>query len=326
MSVICITITQSAEQVVSGIPKTVSVTTNIPATIFFTLDGSVPNLFSTMYVGPIFIPYNQLVVNLQVFATNGTISSPVISECYQTNIVNGNARLPHAATTAQPGSIIPDSYPFGTPPYQPNQGFLNPALSGITVFNPALPAQPTGFNYDGYGAGYSNKPYDTLNYQIIYGDTNAEGEMGYGIGNIPGNVVVPVAPKVPEETNQFKPTFNPKALVVFQNFNDEDPNDPPQINSQFFSMEDVNVARDGDYFFQSGTETVPPSASFIRSSYNPRTQEITCYYRDSFSNRWLISTAPYQPNRNPDLDLAAPVFGRNNKVFEWIPFARRVLF
>src|SRR5271166_3530256 len=102
MAVISVTVTQSEEQVVSGIPKTVSITTNIPATIFYTLDGSTPTLFSTMYTGPIFLPVSQLLVVLSILATNGTDSSPIVVEQYETDIVNSNARLPHSSTNAQP--------------------------------------------------------------------------------------------------------------------------------------------------------------------------------------------------------------------------------
>src|SRR5271170_7586396 len=99
MAVICVTICQSKDQVVSGIPKTVAITTNMPSTIFYTLDDSTPTLFSTMYTGPIFLPYNKFLVTLKVLATNGVSSSPIVEERYQTNIVDSNARLPHAATT-----------------------------------------------------------------------------------------------------------------------------------------------------------------------------------------------------------------------------------
>lgn len=353
MTVICITVTQSAEQVVSGIPKTVSITTNIPATIFYTLDGSTPTLFSTIYTGPLFLPFNKLLITLSILATNGVDSSPIVVEQYLTDIVSGNARLPHAATTAQAGHVIPDDYPFGTPPYEPQQGYLNPADSGRTVYNPALPSQSTAFDGAGRPTAYTNEPYNTDNYQIIYTNRDAEGNEGIGIigngmiggplGNIPGKVTLPkgsigdtqpdngqTSQQGPEQTSQFTDLFDPRAMVIFQDFSKENPNDPPQINRQYFSLENPERVRDGALYFNNGQDsTVPPSGSFIRAHYNPRDNTITHYYRDSWSNRWIISTAPYQPSGNFNGNLAQQFMGLKSGggiVLEWLNFPRRTLF
>src|SRR5271166_4806617 len=353
MAVISVTITQSSDQVVAGIPKNVSVSTNIPATIFYTLDGSDPTLFSTMYTGPIFLPFDQLLITLSILATNGVDASPVVVEQYMTDIVNSNARLPHAATTAHAAHIKPDDYPFGTPPFEPKQGYLNPAESGVTVYNPAKPAQPTAFDGAGNPTAYTNKPYNTSHYQIEYTNRDAEGNTNIGLigngqiggplGNIPGTVTLPegtigdIQPNTaqtgqqgPEETNQFTTMFDPRAMVIFQDFSQEDPSDPPMINRQYFSLEDPERVRDGTLYFNTGQDaSAPVSGSFVRAHFNPRNNTITHYYRDSWSNRWIISTSPYQPNANFDGNLAQSVMGFKSgagQVFEWLPFARRVLF
>lgn len=341
MAVISVTITQSAEQVVAGIPKTVSITTNIPATIFYTLDGTDPTLFSTMYTGPVFVPFDKLVVTLKVLATNGTDYSPIVAETFMTNIVESNARLPHAATTAEAGSVIPDAYPFGTPPFQPQQGYLNPADSGRTVLNPALPSSPTGFDGQGNPTAFTNQPYDINNYQIVYTDRDASGNQGGNIGNLPGKTTLPYPSDVqvdkgqtsnqgPAESNQFTALFDPRAQVIFQDFSKEDPSDPPQINRQFFTLENPERARDGTMYFNTGQDaTAPPSGAFVRAHYNPRNNTITHYYRDSWSNKWIISTAPYTPNGTFDGNMAQVAMGVKSgagQVFEWLPFTRRVLF
>jgi len=340
MAVICVTIIQSAAQVVAGIPKTVSICTNIPTTIFYTLDGSTPTLNSTMYVGPIFLPYDQLLVTLSVLATNGVDTSPVVVECYGTDIVHGNARLPHSATTARPGSIIPDAYPFGNPPFEPDQKFINPADSGITVFNPARPAKPTAFDGAGNPTSFTNEPYNTENYQITYTNRDAEGQQNSLLGNIPATVTLPegsigdtqpdpgqTSQQGPEASNQFTAMFDPRALVIFQDFSLEDPNNPPQINRAFFSLENSERVRDGTFYFNTGVDaTPPPSGSFVRAHFNPRTQSLTHYYRDSWSNRWIISTSPYQPNPSFDNSLAASVIGRNSHVYEWVNFKSQKIF
>ena len=326
MTAICLTIIDSSIQIVSGIPKTVSIKANVPSTIFYTLDGREPTLESAMYTGPIFMPVDKLKIVLKVFASNGVCSTPIITECYETNIVDSNARLPHAATTARAGEVFPNAYPFGTAPFQPNQEYLNPADSGVTVFNTAKPALPNQFNAEGQPTAFTNKPYNPLNYQIIYTDKNAEGEQGHHIGNLPSTVTIQHELQPTEETSEFTTMFNPRALVIFQDYKFEDKDDPPQINKQFFTLDDTNHDRDGTFYYGSkGDSTAPPSGTFIRANYNPKEGTLTQYYRDSWSNRWIISTSQYQPNSEFSGNLSPAARAWGGKVFEWIPHQRRVL-
>ncbi len=329
MAVISISVTASEEQVVAGIPRTVSVTTNITASIFYTLDGSTPTLFSTMYTGPIFLPFDKLSATLKILASNGVDTSPVVSETYVTNLASGtNVRLPRSATTAEAAENIPDLYPYGTNPIQPNAGFLNPAEAGITVHNPAFPSTPTGFDGAGNETGFTNEIYDTTNYSIKYSTTNSINQSGHGIGNLPGKVTVLPEEAPPQSTNINSNTFDPRAFVIFQDASTENPEDPPHINRMQFSMEDPEKTRDGNHFFTAGLDSPPVSGSFVRSHYNPRTNSITYYYRDSWTNKWIISTQPYVPSVDAG-NLAGMVLSKQpgaGFVFEWIPFARRVLF
>lgn len=333
MAVISVTITASDEQTMAGIPKTVSITTNIPAIIFYTLDGSVPTINSTQYTGPIFMPVSQLTVVLNVFATNGSDSSPIITEIYQTDMVDSNARFSRNDTNQPPGYNLQGLYPYGDNGIQPGALFGNPANVGVTVDNPAKPATPTGF--DGYHnpVGFTNNPYNLQNYNIVYSTQNAEGETGRGIGNLPANT--PVSPPQPpppaygpEQTKQaFNGLFDPKAFVIFQDASTENPNDPPIINRQHFTLENNERARDGNAYFNSGLDAPPVSGSFLRSHYNPRTNMYTYYYLDTWTNKWIISTQP-AASGGFDGNLSGIKLSGNGAgmVFEWLPFTRRVLF
>jgi hypothetical protein len=329
MVVISVSITESAEQVMAGIPKSITISTNVPSSVFYTLDGSVPTLFSTVYTGIIFLPFDKLSITLSVFATNGVDSSPVVTETYLTNMLD-NTRLAHSATDQQPESNIPNLYPFGTPVNQPNARFLSPGDAGINVDDPALPSTATGFDGAGNETGFTNQPYNIENYQIVYSTTNKEGETGLGIGNLPANVKIKPEDAIPETSQQFTNMFDPRAFVIFQDFDLENPNDPPQINRQFFTLEDPNTARDGNHYFTSGLDAPPVSGSFLRSHYNPRDNTMNYYYLDSWTNKWIISKQQFQPSGSFDGNMAAvPMAGReagSRYVFEWIPFARRVLF
>lgn len=327
MTVINLIITESMEQVVAGIPKTISITSNIPASILYTLDGSAPTLFSNIYTGPILIPFNKLSITLSVFATNGIDASPIITEVYTTNILN-NIRLPHSATDVQANTSIPDLYPFGTNPLQPLGNYLNPGDAGINVNDPSLPTIPSGFDSDGYPNAFTNKIYNTENYNIVYTTRNFNGQAI--VGNLPAIVKIENEKVIPETTEQFTSLFDPRALVIFQDFSKEDPNGPIHINRQFFSLENPEKSRDGNAFFTSGLDAPSVSGSFLRSHYNPRDNTITYYYLDTWTNRWIISKTPYQPTGSFDGNLSGASFAGGatggKYVYEWIPFQRRVLF
>jgi len=330
MAVISITITSSEEEIISGIPKKISLSTNIPASIFYTLDGTTPTLFSSIYTDTIFLPTDKLSITLSVFATNGVDNSAIITETFTTNIVSGtNARLAHSATTAQPGESLDGLYPYGTNAPQPGATYLSTAEAGITVNDPSLPSTPTGYDGSGNPTGFTNKAYDLTNYSIEYSTSNSIGETGPGIGTLPANVKIAAEPAPPNESFTNSNMFDPRAFVIFQDANTENVNDPPHINRISFSLENPERARDGNHYYTAGLDAPPVSGSFLRSHYNPRTNQITYYYLDTWTNKWIISTAPYV-NTNPQAgNLAGVVLSSkpgSKYVFEWLPFTRRVLF
>jgi hypothetical protein len=347
MTVLSIIITESKQQVVSGIPKSVCINTNIHSNIYYTLDGTTPTQYSTNYTGDIYLPYNVQCVILSVLAVSGSISASLV-ETYITDAVDGNVRLPHAATTARPGALLPNTFPYGSPGYQVNQKFLNPADASVTVYNQDCPAAANmadgNVTYSDQAItvggntfypplqilndGYTNEPYNSCNYQITYSTSDKEGETGPNKGNVPTETAVMYPAAIPEQSNEFTMTFDPRALVIFQDFRNQNPEDPVQVNRQFFSLEDPNKARDGVYYYNTGQDaTAPPSGSFISAHYNPTTNTDTYYYRDSWSNRWIISTSEHIPSPNAfDNNLSQMPVGRNPHVYEWLTFTRRVLF
>lgn len=327
MAVISITINESTTQIVSGIPKTISISTNIPSTIFYTLDGSTPTIYSTIYTSTIFMPTDQTTVELNVFASNGVDASPVITETYEGTILD-NARLPHSGTTAQAGTNYPNLYPFGSNYNKPNSSFTSPGNTSITVNDPSLPTISSGFDGEGNTTGNTNKDFTLENYSIKYSQTNELGEVTIGVGNLPAKVTVAPKAEIPESSNTYDRLFDPRALVVFQDLSKEDPELPPNINRMNFSWEDSNIARAGGNYFASGIDSPTTTGSFLRSHYNPRDNTMTYYYRDSASDKWIISKQPHIPKADQN-NYSGMVFSRGGRgagmIYQWIPFFRRTL-
>lgn len=330
MSVISISVTESSEQVISGVPRFVIIEASIPSVIFYTFDGSDPTTMSDIYVDNLYLPTNPG-VTLKIYATNGLDSSSIITENYASNITDGT-RFPHAGTDAQAGARLDDLYPFGIQGPQPDAIYTSTANSGINAFDPAKSNVSNGFDGSGNANNFTNKEFNVENYEIKYSTSDSEGNVGKLIGTLPANVkiVPPVHP--PNTTDQFTNTFDPRAFVIYQDFSKENPLDPPQINRQFFSLEDPETARAGALLLQTGEDAPLVTGSFVRSAYNPRTNMMTYYYFESSSNRWIISTSEYKPNGTFDGNLAGGMVLPGNGgpgakfVYQWTFGARRVLF
>lgn len=329
MTVISVSITESSEQLIAGFPKTIALSTNIPATIFYTIDGSTPTTLSLVYTSTIILPTDVLEFILKVFATNGMDTSAIITTTYSTNILH-NTRLSHSVLSDTSNNAPFSKFPFGSNSPNPTVDYLNPSKAGVTVDDPTLPSITYGYDANGNPIGANEKFDDYLN---IYSTTNYENKTLPNIGNLPGKVSVigrrSALEYTPEESTRQSPLFNSKAMVIFQDITTEDPSNPPQINPQAFSLENLEITKDGSQLYASGLDTPTANGSFLRSHYNPRTQMITSYYRDSLTNRWIISSAPYEPKQTDPGNLSGMVFSRNNsgagKVYSWNLFRYSVL-
>lgn len=335
MSVISITITESSFQIIPGIPKTITITTNIPAIVFYTLDGSIPNAYSPVYLNIIQMPQNLLSVELNVFSTDGINSSSVITKTYVGNkalieTAVGD-RLPHSTTTQLNNESTNNSlFPFGTNSPNPTFNYQNPANAGITVFDQSKTGIPSGFDANGNPAGFINTPTN-LDFKQVYSTVNREGEVLPGVGNLPADVeIIGKQTEVmytQKQSSLDSKQFNRNAMVIIQDAQTNDPTNPQVINRTDFSLENASseITKDGVLFFNNALDSPTTTGSLVKSYYNPRTNTITYYYYDNAVNRWIISSQPYQ-NTNPNpTKLSDIAQGRNTKVFQWVVYPRRFL-
>jgi hypothetical protein len=330
MAVISITISESELHKIAGVPASVTLTTNVPATIFFTLDGTDPTTSSSVVTGPIVLPTIGS-VTLKAFATDGVNTSPIITQSYGTTTVGD--RQPHDKISGitylgQQGPLFGSLATDGLGIYD--------NIGGTTVDAPGVPGIPAGYDGTGTGTPSSQTDLPLADYDFIFSETNDIGERGKGIGTLPANATIvmpdPVEPLsvAKGSNNANSPFFNPRSLVIFQDSREE-PYDPnvSQINHTFFSLENPERARNGALLFTSALDGNVPFGSALRSHFNPRENTITYYYRDQNTNRWIISKVPFSP-KTPDMyNYSRIVFGRDKptaKVFKWIPFQYRKLW
>ncbi len=328
MSVISISITESEERIISGIPKSVIIEANIPSTIFYTFDGSDPILSSDIYLSILQFPTDRLSVTLKVFATNGIDSSPILTFNYGTVITNSNTRLPHAAVSDLGNSKkINSLFPFGTNSPNPIYSYSNNANAGVTVDSQTITGSKFGFDANGNPVGETDK--DINSYTNVYTVSNFSSNLP-SVGIIPQSSTIGKATPV-EYTQQSSNTndlfFNPKASVIFQDADVKDPTKPPIINRQYFSFENQEIVKDGVLLQNTAMDSPTTTGSYLRSHYNPRTNLMTHYYFDSSVNKWIISESILQKNNMGELyHMYFPrVSAGAGVVFKWLPFRYRTL-
>lgn len=329
MAIISIIITESTDQVLSGIPKTISLTANTPSTIFYTLDGSDPDTSSFVYTSTFLLPTTFPKLIIKIFATNGTDSSAIITRSYEGNVIN-DTRLPHAGVVELNNNNIRS--PFSSGSVEPNAQYLNTSKAGITVDDPEKASIYHGFDGDGNQAIPTDLPLDQ--YKQIYSTTNSIGEQGNGIGTLP-SITTLIGKNTPveynqEESNRSDRLFNPRAMVIFQDASAEGPNDVSVINRQYFNLQNTEITRDGALLYNASLDSPSITGSLLKSYYNQRTNEVTNYYFDSGTNRWIISKYQYEPKNKETGKLYSMVFPRKNegagRVFQWHLFKSRYLF
>jgi hypothetical protein len=331
MAIINLTFVAAAPDVLAGIPKTVSITSDIYCSIFYTLDGTDPSIMSTIYTGPINLPTNKPTVVLKAFATDGASSnSDIITNSYYHTSFNESMRISHASTVGPINRKLQSSYPFGAaeitsaPVFGPVSRTLN------TVYDELLPATPHGF--DGYGnpTNFTNAellliPTDKL--EVVQTETNQIGERGPGIGTLP-KITYTKAIQPTERSVLFSNKFNPKAFVIFQDLTKPQMAGTPQmINGQNVDLQAEN-AFDGEKYYASALEASGPRGTFINSFYNEKDKTITMYYFDSSCNRWLIVKSLYE-NTNTNFTIFNTVFPSrpgSQYIYKRIPFRRTYLF
>lgn len=323
--IISITITESILHVIAGIPKNITLAANIPASIFYTLDGSDPDVNSNIYIGPIDMPTNVSAVTLKIFATDGVDTSAIISQRYFTTIVGARQTHDTVININQLAETRENLYPFGG--ISQKLPVIYGSMGGITVDDPSIANVPDG--YDGTATGTSPGGTDLPlgSYDLIFSEADSEGQRGHGIGTLPATVTIRVPqPLNPSSSsNMSDKFFNPKALVIYQDSRDT-PTDPnvPQINRQFFALENPETVRTGALLFNTALDGLQPTGGLVRSVFNPSDQTITYYYFDSSVLRWIISKEPYTPKNANIGNFSQITFsGRgngSNRVFKWIPF------
>jgi len=291
MAVVTLTFTSSDEEIVFGIPRTVTITANIPATIFFTLDGTVPTENSPIHVTSVSMPDNENSVSLSAFGIDADgYSGSILTQVF-----------------------APDTTRIDITRHVGLEGFVIDEFAN-------LQNTEDGFDADGNAVRFFDVPLLDLN--VIH---SSAGRLGVAAGaQIEVSTPNPVDTPTPFDDN-FVPfssnadqLFNPHArTIIMDNRIDSD---IQILNRPWGSIRKTMSRNDWGRSEIMGTDETYISGGFIRAFYSRKNNAMVSYYFDQNELRNIKSIQDLPdgiPGIRSNFTYAAPPL-----VFRWIERGR----
>lgn len=283
MSVIVLTAVESKKQIIAGFPEYVTFSTNIPATIFYTLDGTEPTDDSQIAVGPIYIPTTGKKVTLKAFARTASVYSETLEFDYCAEFQD----LDRTRRVDEEGLNI-------LPPCDPVVDSLSKDIYGNPTQETSIPFQDLEMVasetnsigeklQQGTSLPFINKPSIKLGFDTTHHNKISSVLDGYFD---PSAGVILIDGSTPENL------ANQVVKIINRPYNSMD-----TLSKQYNQM-----------YYRSDLVT----ANYVRTHTNLETGKSVAYYFDSRECRWIMSTQLSEQKRKT-LD-----WGENNFSFQWI--------
>jgi hypothetical protein len=280
---------ESEDQIVAGFPEYIIFSTNIPATIFYTLDGTDPDpLTSEMFADGILklsIPTNGTTLTVKALAVSGSSSSSILEQTYFTS----QQDIEKNRLTGKEGIRV---LPVGITPIN--------NLSYDSEGNPAQQSVIPIEKMDLKGSTTNNRGED------IPGDTTLD------FVNFPISQGYFQKPLI-SSPNDNNINFDPKAFYVVIDGSTQDKMDSQIvkiINRPHGTMDLVSPIynRNMNSFHLN-------TSGLVRYMISPNRDKICFYYRDSREGRWIRST---QDIKYKTLNLTPVASPPSSFVFRWV--------
>jgi len=282
---ILLTVKESTRQIVSGIPEYLTFTVNVPASVFYTLDGTDPDGSSEMVEGGVlYLPTNYLEFTFKAIAISGIESTDIFEQVY---------------------SQTPTTF---TKRFAENDG-----ISVLPV--DSTPVEYLSYNQDNEEAQQTSIPFIDLEYKPSSRDVYKPfdgGKTAVDFINFTlelASIEEPYQSKTSSVNNNLE--FDPNAGLILIDGSTEE-----NMKSQVVKIinRPLGTLNTRSNFYNEHLQSSPPVfGNLVRYFVNQKTGKIVFYYHDSRECRWIEST---QSINQKTLDLTNHL--RNNYVFPWI--------
>lgn len=287
MTVVALTFTSSDEEITSGIPRYVDISSNVPSTIYYTIDGSTPTEESLIYVETLQLSDGQTSITLSAFGVDyDGYLSPILTQ-----------------TFAADQTDITISRNIGS------EGLVVDRYDDLTDY-------VVGYDYMGEAVAYSD--IERIDLSEIH---SSSGRLGLAEGTL-----IEISKPNPEDTanpfdDEFQANsspsdlfFNPYAKTITV---DKREDNTVTILSRPFGSIRTNANRHNIWERQElrGAESTHVSGGHIRTFYNSKNNIMMGFYYDNYTNRWIRSIQDMPSNITNSFNFWQ--FGQP-LVFRWI--------
>lgn len=285
MSII-ITVVESTNQIISGIPEYLIVETNTPAIVFYTFDGTEPTLDSQFLDSTkLVMPTDQGSLWVKLLAISGANYSDVFEHEWGTVVPFVTKRFDNSlgVNILPPGAVVVDSLAVtadGNPAKETSIEFIDLEMKGSDRDK-----------YKKYGDGKTSLYFVNFNLELLMTEPSYQGSVS--------------------SPNNQNLNFDPKAGLIII-----DGSTPEKMALQ--SVKIINrpyntmMTRSGEYNEHLQSQPIL-TGNLVRYMTNPKTGKTVFYYFDSRECRWIHSIQQITPKQ---LNIGNVV--GNPKVFQWI--------
>jgi len=250
---IILTLLESEEQIISGIPEYIEFETDVASNVFYTLDGTEPTIESLIALGKVYLPTSGLTLTLKAIALSASDSSGVLEQTYSSdstaldgprNIGEGVSVLPFGSTSVNNLSFDADGYAA----QESSIEFVDLDIKASLIPN----SKKTSISF----VNFAEAPAD---------------DDSFSSSSVNDNVY-----------------FDPKAKLILVDGSTDELFDNQQvklINRTYNSFDPTSRL----YTERLGQEEPIITGNYVRSYYNAATKEYVSFYYESVDSRWIIS-------------------------------------
>jgi len=281
---IVLTLEESAEEYIAGIPGYIEFSTSKPATVFYTLDGTIPDSNSLIAVGKVYMPTDGGAVTLRAIAISSEDSSAILEEEYSTDSTD----LSGPRHVGGEGIIV---MPYG-----------EDAVEALSV------------NSDGEQTQASSILFEDLDIKASSVDSDGtqieDGKTSVSFVNFPSTISPNDTISVSYVNNNAE--FDPSAkFIIIDGSTDElTENQVVKIVNRTYST----FGPTSKFYDERLGEKEPiVTGNYVKSFYNEKTGIYVSYYWESLESRWMKSIQRVERVKVKGSNKAS-----NSFVYRWI--------